>query len=191
MGGIVLNNDELKEASKNIFTKLFNKFENEGFVGLKKYFILFISIILFISPITIFNMTYGEKLFKGNNEYEKIIFNLIINTLMFVFLYIIGSIREAKNVKNIFMYNIVMTLFIMGSISLGIIVSYYIYIFFSESIEFKIGIMTLSLMLLIFVGYYALKWVKLLKDLNYNIKKTIEYKDEENKEERVEKMKSL
>ena len=186
-----MNNDELKEASKNIFTKLFNKFENEGFVGLKKYFILFISIILFISPITIFNMTYGEKLFKGNNEYEKIIFNLIINTLMFVFLYIIGSIREAKNVKNIFMYNIVMTLFIMGSISLGIIVSYYIYIFFSESIEFKIGIMTLSLMLLIFVGYYALKWVKLLKDLNYNIKKTIEYKDEENKEERVEKMKSL
>ena len=186
-----MNNYELKEASKNILIKLFNKFENESFMGLKKYFILFISIILFISPITIFNMTYGKGLFEGSYEYEKIILNLIINTLIFVILYIIGSVREAKEVKNIEVFNIIMTLFLMGIISLGIIVSYYIYIFFTESTEFRIGIISLVLIILILVAYYSLKWVKLFKDLNNNINRYIEINDEENKEERIEKMKSL
>ncbi len=82
-------------------------------------------------------MTYGKELFEQSAEYEKIILNLIINTLLFVFLYIIGSVRDTKNVKNIAIFDTFMTLFLMGVISSGIIVSYNIYFFLEEVLNLR------------------------------------------------------
>lgn len=186
-----MNEDELNEDCTSILVKLFNKFEKDGFLGVKKYFILFISIILFLSPITIFNMTYGKGLFEGSSEVEKIVYNLIVNTLIFIILYIIGSVRKIKNVKDVIAFNTCMTLFLMGVITLVISVSYNIYEFFKESAQFKLGILLLVLTVLIIIAYYTVKWVRLIRELIYKMDKYIKLKDDENQKGKIEKMKPM
>ena len=116
---------------------------------------------------------------------------MIINTLIFIILYIIGSVRKIKNVKDVIAFNTCMTLFLMGVITLVISVSYNIYEFFKESSQFKLGILLLVLTVLIIIAYYTVKWVRLIRELIYKMDKYIKLKDDENQKGKIEKMKPM
>lgn len=144
-----------KDGGKVVDT-IFNKIDKEGISGLKKYCIFIISVILFISPITIFSMTYGRELFMRYSQYEKVILNIVINTLVFVFLYYIGArVRHVEIEEKRTALNIIVTLFIMGGSSSLMVISYAIYQIVIGSMEVKIGIILFLVFVIISFIYFS------------------------------------
>lgn len=174
---------------KDFFVGIFKRFDKDGFKGMEKYILLIGAIILFIGPMVVFSSTFGKKLYIGLVDYEKIALNIILNTVLFVVLYIVGSIREV-DVKDEDRsgFNIFMTLILMGIISFFIAISYFIYKGFTESVEVKIGIALLFLFILIIVAHYILQWVILIRELNSNLKKAEEKTLQESDNDEVEDM---
>ena len=135
---------------------IFDKIDKDGVSGLKKYCIFIILVILFISPITIFSMTYGRELFISYSEYEKIILNIVINTLLFILLYYIGArVRNIEKEEKRIALNTIITLFIMGGSSSLLMISYGIYQIVIGSIEIKIGIVLLLVFVIVSFIYFS------------------------------------
>lgn len=144
-----------KDGGKVVDT-IFNKIDKEGISGLKKYCIFIISVILFISPITIFSMTYGRELFMRYSQYEKVILNIVINTLVFVCLYYIGArVRHIEREEKRTALNIIITLFIMGGSSSLMVISYAIHQIIIGSMEIKIGIILFLVFVIISFIYFS------------------------------------
>lgn len=123
--------------------------------------------LLFISPGYTLIFLYKRSLLMQDTVAINTVTILIINTLLFVVLFIIGAIRGIKEEKNAtneigIVYDIVVTLILMGAISSVLLTVYAVTELIFGDKQLRVGIITISITLAIIIFKYQFLWRKVL-----------------------------
>ena len=146
---------------------LLNQIKNKGIRGIIPIISIVILGLLFISPSYTFIFFYKRSLFLDYDLIINVITVVILDILLFLILFVIGSLRdiETDNEGN-FIDNgtlskdIIMTIVLMGVVSIYLVTVYGIYVIAEWSINTIDGVKNLYGVLSIIFLYYFLPIVK-------------------------------
>lgn len=143
---------------------LVNEIKNKGIKGIVHLIYIIILALIFISPSYIFIFFYKINLFLEYNLIINIMIVLILDMLLFLVLFVIGSLRDIE-VDNKFKLidngkkskDIVMTIVLMGVVSIVIILVYSVFLTNDWNINITIGVKTLGITLVVVFLNYVFK----------------------------------
>lgn len=149
---------------------LLNQIEESGIKGLIPAISAIILALIFISPSYILIFFYERSLFSEYNLIINIMTVLILDTILFLVLFVIGSFRDIKINENgecedsgKLSKDIVITISLMGGVSVLLTIVYGICTIIKGNSNIAIGVITLAVILVIILVYYILGAVKILK----------------------------
>ncbi|MCE9656251.1 hypothetical protein LPC13_13330 [Clostridium celatum] len=160
--------------------------DNEG-KGLLSTFFILIGLILFISPGCILMFFCNEKVLVNNFISTDLVNILIIDSIIFMVLFVIGLARNIKVPKDMqgnivykddIIISIIKTIASMTIISIVLIVIFTVVNFENIDYVLKVGIITLIITIILLTIKHILTWVKLFYRFvtgKANYKKAKEY----------------
>ncbi|AIY82657.1 putative membrane protein [Clostridium baratii str. Sullivan] len=155
---------------ERIISFLGKTLKEDGINGLIPIMTITILALIFISPSYILIFFYKRSLLIENNLIINIFTILILDTVLFFALFVVGSLRGIKKVngkfenQGILLNDIVITIFLMGIISVALLLFCGLRIILIGDTNIKEGMWILIIILVIIFGYYIIIIYKKYKE---------------------------
>lgn len=148
-----------------------SKINNEDIKGILQISVLIFLVIIFLSPGYILIFIYKVMERVNSNLMIDISTMLVLNVLLFFIIYVAGLVMnveldEENRLKekeiNIF-FDIIRVVTILGGISVTLLSIYGVFAFLDSSINVKVGLISLAVLIISIVAFYGMRLRKILK----------------------------
>ena len=144
---------------------LVKQINSKGVLGVTPLISIFILALIFISPAYLFILFYKREMYINYSVTINIVTVMILDMLLYLVLFFIGALRDIEveidekyypkfHDEGVLIKDVIMTIVLMGVVSIVIILSNSLYIINGDSANLSNGIINLGIILgLIWLGY--------------------------------------